>query len=244
MLFKTLNKYKVPIITVLTVLFIDQFIKIYIKLNYPLGEVGRAADWCIIHFTENPGMAFGFEFGGSSGKLMLSVFRILACIGGVIYIRYIIKKGEHLGFVFSVSLILAGALGNILDSAFYGLIFDRGTTLDADTQEYLQYDGIASFTKNGYAPSMYGCVVDMFYFPLVDGRFPEWIPVFGGETFQFFRPIFNFADASISSGVAVIIIFQKRFTKVQVPQNSDIDPMDLNDDNEVRQVNEVPGHKL
>ncbi|MBI2721603.1 MAG: lipoprotein signal peptidase [Bacteroidetes bacterium] len=244
MLFNTFNKYKVAIVTVLTVLFIDQFIKIYIKLNYPLGEVGRAADWCIIHFTENPGMAFGFEFGGSSGKLMLSVFRILACIGGVFYIRYIIKKGEHLGFVFSVSLILAGALGNILDSAFYGLIFDRGTILDADSQEYLQYDGIASFTKNGYAPSMYGCVVDMFYFPLIDGRFPDWVPVFGGETFQFFRPIFNFADASISTGVAVIIIFQKRFSKAQMPQNLNVDPVSLNDDIAIRQENEVPGDKI
>ncbi len=177
-----------------------------------MGEVGRATDWCIIHFTENPGMAFGFEFGGDYGKLTLSIFRILACIGGMIYIRYIIKKGEHLGFVFSVSLILAGAMGNILDSAFYGLIFDRGTVLDPHTQEYLQYDGIASISKNGYAPPMYGCVVDMFYFPLIDGRFPEWFPVWGGQTFQFFRPIFNFADASISIGVAVIIIFQKRFT--------------------------------
>ncbi|MCW3077576.1 MAG: Lipoprotein signal peptidase [Bacteroidetes bacterium] len=221
MFLATINKYKVPLITVFTVLFIDQFIKLYIKLHYPLGEVGRAADWCIIHFTENPGMAFGFEFGGDYGKLTLSVFRILACIGGIIYIRYIIKKGEHLGFVFSVSLILAGAMGNILDSAFYGLIFDRGTTLDPDTQEYLQYDGIASFSKHGYAPTMYGCVVDMFYFPIIDGHFPNWFPVWGGQPFQFFRPIFNFADASISAGVATIIIFQKRFTQkaLYVSQN-------------------------
>lgn len=212
MFLQILNRYKVPLLTVFAVLFIDQFIKIYIKLHYPLGEVGRAADWCIIHFTENPGMAFGFEFGGDFGKLVLSVFRILACLGGIIYIRYIIKRGEHPGFVFSVSLILAGAMGNILDSAFYGLIFDKGTTLDPNTQEYLQYDGIASFSKHGYAPSMYGCVVDMFYFPIIDGTFPDWFPVWGGQPFQFFRPIFNFADASISVGVAVIIIFQKRFS--------------------------------
>jgi signal peptidase II len=223
----TINKYKIPLITVLAVLFIDQFIKLYIKLNYPLGEVGRAADWCIIHFTENPGMAFGFEFGGDYGKLTLSIFRILACIGGILYIRYIIKKGEHPGFVFSVSLILAGAMGNILDSAFYGLIFDKGTTLDPTTQEYLQYDGVAQFSKNGYAPSMYGCVVDMFYFPLIDGTFPEWFPVWGGQPFQFFRPIFNFADASISVGVAVIIIFQKRFTKKYTTQASTNENIDL-----------------
>ncbi|MCE3260050.1 MAG: lipoprotein signal peptidase [Bacteroidetes bacterium] len=209
----TLKKYKIPLITVLAVLFIDQFIKIYIKLNYPLGEVGRAADWCIIHFTENPGMAFGFEFGGDYGKLALSVFRILACIGGIWYIRYIVKKEEHAGFVFAVSLILAGAMGNIFDSAFYGLMFDKGTLLDANTGEYIPYDGIAGLNGNGYAPPMYGCVVDMFYFPLIDGTFPDWMPFVGGEPFQFFRPIFNFADASISIGVATIIIFQKRFTK-------------------------------
>jgi signal peptidase II len=211
-----LKYYKIPLITVLSVLLIDQTIKLYIKLHYPLGEVGRLTDWCIIHFTENPGMAFGFEFGGEFGKLALSVFRILACIGGAVYIRHIIKQGEHPGFVFSVSLILAGALGNILDSAFYGLIFDRGTILNEDFQEYVPYDGIASLTTHGYAKSMYGCVVDMFYFPIVDGHFPDWFPIWGGEEFQFFRPIFNFADASISVGVIIIILFQKRFAKKEV----------------------------
>src|SRR3954465_1974581 len=111
------RSFKIPVITVLLVLFIDQFIKIYIKLHYPLGEVGRLSDWCIIHFTENPGMAFGFEFGGEFGKLALSIFRIIACIAGAVYIRHTIRSGEHKGFVFSISLILAGALGNILDSA-------------------------------------------------------------------------------------------------------------------------------
>jgi signal peptidase II len=207
------KRYKIPFLTVFLILFIDQFIKIYIKLNYPLGEVGRLADWCIIHFTENPGMAFGFEFGGEFGKLALSIFRILACIGGALYIRHIIKEGEHPGFIFSVSLILAGALGNILDSAFYGLIFDRGTSLNADFQEYLPYDGVARLTTHGYAPSMFGCVVDMFYFPMFNGHFPSWFPIWGGEDFQFFRPIFNFADASISGGVAIIILFQKKFAK-------------------------------
>lgn len=208
-----LKRYKIPFLTVFLVLLIDQFIKIYIKLNYPLGEVGRLADWCIIHFTENPGMAFGFEFGGEFGKLALSIFRILACIGGALYIRHIIKQGEHPGFIFSVSLILAGALGNILDSAFYGLIFDKGTILNTDFQEYIPYDGIASFTTDGYAKSMYGCVVDMFYFPMINGHFPDWFPIWGGEDFQFFRPIFNFADAAISTGVIIIILFQKRFAK-------------------------------
>lgn len=225
------KKFKVPFITVLTVLFIDQFIKLYIKSHYALGEVGRLADWCIIHFTENPGMAFGFEFGGETGKLALSIFRILACIGGAIYIRQMILKHEHPLFIFSVSLILAGAMGNIIDSAFYGLIFDKGTTLNTAFQEYMPYDGVAKFTSNGYAPSMFGCVVDMFYFPMFDGRFPDWLPIWGGEDFQFFRPIFNFADASISIGVGLIILFQKKF----VSQTKDT--LDINEDNSVNNLN-------
>ncbi len=215
-----LKRYRIPLITVFLVLLTDQFIKIYIKLNYPLGEVGRLADWCIIHFTENPGMAFGFEFGGEIGKLALSIFRILACIAGALYIRHMILKGEHKGFVFSVSLILAGAMGNIIDSAFYGLIFDKGTMLNPDFQEYLPYDGVAALNGHGYARSMYGCVVDMFYFPIVNGHFPTWFPIWGGEDFQFFRPIFNFADASISAGVIIIILFQKKFAlKKEIPSN-------------------------
>lgn len=210
-----LKRYKIPLITVFLILLIDQFIKIYIKSHYPVNmEVGRLTDWCVIHFTENPGMAFGFEFGGEAGKLALSIFRILACLGGAFYIRHIVLKKEHPGFIFCVSLILAGAMGNILDSAFYGLIFDRGTVLNADFQQYMDYDGVAQLTMhNGYAPTMYGCVVDMFYFPIIDGKFPTWFPIWGGEDFQFFRPIFNFADASISCGVIVIILFQKRFTQ-------------------------------
>ena len=208
-----LKHFKIPLITIFSVLFIDQFIKIYIKLNYPLGEVGKLTDWCILHFTENPGMAFGFEFGGDFGKLALSVFRILACIAGIFYIRYITKNEEHWGFIFSVSLILAGAIGNILDSAFYGLLFDKGTMFNAEFNEYLPYDGIANIANKGYAPTMYGCVVDMFYFPIFNGHFPDWLPIWGGEDFQFFRPIFNFADASISGGVIIILIFQKKFSK-------------------------------
>ena len=223
------KRYSIPFITVFLILFVDQFIKIYIKSHYPLGEVGRLTDWCIIHFTENPGMAFGFKFGGEFGKLALSVFRILACIGGAFYIRHIIKNGEHKGFVFSVSLVLAGAMGNILDSAFYGLIFDRGTVLNTDFQEYMPYDGIATFTSQGYAPSMFGCVVDMFYFPIINGHFPTWFPIWGGEDFQFFSLIFNFADASISCGVIIILLFQNRFAKKrQVIESSSSEIIETN----------------
>jgi signal peptidase II len=199
-----LKTYKLPLITVFSVLFVDQFIKIYIKLNYPLGEVGRAADWAIIHFTENPGMAFGFEFGGDYGKLILSVFRILACIGGVFYIRHIIRQKEHFGFILSVSLILAGALGNILDSVFYGVLF--GESDEFNVAKFLPAEG-------GYAGILHGRVVDMFYFPMWEGTFPDWMPFVGGEPFQFFRPIFNLADMAISFGVGIIIVFQKRFSK-------------------------------
>ncbi len=212
------QKIKIPLFTILGVLFIDQFIKIYIKANYPLGEVGRVGDWCILHFTENPGMAFGLEFGGSYGKLILSIFRIMACIGGFYYIRHLIQKKEHAGFIFSVSLVLAGAIGNILDSAFYGMIFDKGTTFNLDIHEYEPYSGVANFTRGGYAPAMYGCVVDMFYFPLIEGHFPSWFPIWGGEEFQFFRPIFNFADFSISFGVGILLAFHKRFAKSKAPE--------------------------
>ncbi len=205
------QKIKIPLLTILTVLFIDQFIKIFIKLNYPLGEVGRIGDWCVLHFTENPGMAWGLEFGGTFGKLSLSILRVLACFGGILYIRYMIKKGEHKGFIFCVSLILAGAMGNILDSIFYGLIFDKGTVFDPNIQDYMPYEGIANFTSSGYTSTLHGCVDDMYYFPIIEGHFPKWLPIWGGEDFIFFRPIFNIADVSISLGVILIIIFQKKF---------------------------------
>jgi signal peptidase II len=172
--------------------------------------------------------------------LALSIFRVLACIGGMFYIGYIIKQKEHPGFIFSVSLILAGALGNILDSAFYGLIFDRGTVLNTDFQEYIPYDGIASLTTNGYAKSMYGCVVDMFYFPMIDGHFPEWFPIWGGEDFQFFRPIFNFADASISAGVIIIILWQSKFSKKAEPKSDDLMEASETEKNQAADLNTNP----
>ncbi len=228
-----LKRFKIPLITIFSVLFIDQFIKIYIKLNYPLGEVGKLGDWCILHFTENPGMAFGFEFGGDFGKLALSLFRIAACIAGVFYIRHITNTKEHWGFILSVSLILAGAMGNILDSAFYGLMFDKGTMFNTEFNEYIPYDGVANFGGKGYAPTMYGCVVDMFYFPILNGRFPDWMPIWGGEDFQFFRPIFNFADAAISGGVIIIILFQKKFSKKTEIENTEDVILENNSDNSV-----------
>ena len=233
------QRYRIPLITIFLVLLIDQFIKIYIKLNYPLGEVARIADWCILHFTENPGMAFGFEFGGQAGKYALSIFRVLACIGGVFYIRHIIRHREHPGFIFSVSLILAGALGNIFDSAFYGLLFDRGTSLHPEYNEYIPYDGIAQIGNGGYASMMQGCVVDMFYFPIINGHYPDWFPIWGGEDFQFFRPIFNFADAAISAGVICIILFQKRFATSQKTTTEAERPADNTADDNMQAFNDL-----
>jgi signal peptidase II len=208
-LFTMLKKYKIPLLAIFSVLFIDQFIKIYIKLHYPLGEVKRVAgEWFILHFTENPGMAFGLEFGGDYGKLILSSFRILASVAGVWYVIHIVKKGEHPGFVFSVSLILAGAVGNILDSTFYGLMFSESD--EFNVSKFLPAEG-------GYAGFLHGRVVDMFYFPIWNGTFPSWFPIWGGEDFQFFRPIFNFADFSISCGVGIILVFQKKFIKEKTP---------------------------
>lgn len=200
-----LSKYKLPLLTVFLVLFIDQCIKLYIKSHYPIGEVCRVfGDWFRITFTENPGMAFGLEFGGNYGKLILSLFRILAVFGGVFYIRKIVNSGEHKGFIVCVSLILAGALGNIIDSAFYGLMFSSSD--EFQVAKFLPSGG-------GYAGFLSGYVVDMFYFPIYHGTFPAWVPVWGGEEFEFFSAIFNFADASISVGVVMILLFQKKFLR-------------------------------
>jgi signal peptidase II len=207
-----LYKYRFPLLTVFLVLLIDQSIKLYIKTHYFLQEEHAVAgDWFILHFTENPGMAFGMQMGGSYGKLMLSIFRILASVFGVYYIIKIVRQKMHTGYIICVAMILAGAVGNIIDSMFYGLIFDKGMVLDPETQQYVQYYGLAEFSSQGYSSFLHGCVVDMFYFPIVSGTFPDWMPIWGGEDFEFFRPVFNFADASISVGVVIILLFQKRF---------------------------------
>lgn len=195
-------KSKVAFISVISVILIDQIIKIYIKLNYPLGLVKEWADGAYLYFTENPGMAFGIEWGGDYGKLFLTLFRIFACGFGIWFVRQLIKKDESVLYIVSISLILAGAIGNIIDSVFYGVFFTESTEFQ-----------MAQFTLgNGYALLFYGKVVDMFYFPLFSGTFPDWFPIWGGEDFLFFRPIFNFADASITVGVALFMLFHKQIS--------------------------------
>lgn len=160
-------------------------------------------DWFIIHFTENEGMAFGMKFGGEFGKLALSIFRIIAIIAIGWYLNTLTKKKSPFGLILSISLIMAGAIGNIIDSAFYGLIFSDSI-----------YQVATLFPEGGGSGTfLHGKVVDMLYFPIIEGQFPDWLPIWGSEKFIFFRPVFNIADSSITIGVLSLVIFQRKFFK-------------------------------
>jgi signal peptidase II len=192
-------------IIVFLVLLADQILKVWIKLNMEIGDsIPVLGTWFYLHFVENEGMAYGMELGGKYGKLLLSTFRIIA-IGGIFYYVYtIVRKKYHYLLVTSLSLILAGAIGNVIDSAFYGLIFSESGPFTLAT--FMPEEG-------GYAAFLHGKVVDMFYFPIIEGHWPHWVPWVGGNYVEFFRPVFNIADASISTGVAMLIIFQRKFHK-------------------------------
>ena len=174
-------------------------------------------DWFIIHFTENNGMAFGLEFGGDIGKIALSVFRIIAVgVIGYMLVKYARKPETKTGLIVAGSLIFAGALGNIIDSAFYGLIFDGSAHQIATLFP----------EEGGYASFLYGRVVDMLYFPLMSGNFPDWLPFWGGQHFMFFRPVFNIADSAITIGIFMIILFQKRYFE-EKPKDSASSEQDM-----------------
>jgi signal peptidase II len=166
--------------------------------------------WFKIYFTENPGMAFGLEYGGNYGKLALSIFRVFAISGLIYWLRSLIKSKASGVAIVSVSLITAGAIGNMIDSAFYGLIFDKGMLFNEELMAWTGYHGLAQYSTDGYSAFLRGNVVDMLYFPMYEGFLPEWIPFKGGDYFIFFRPIFNIADMAISIGVGIMILFQKK----------------------------------
>jgi signal peptidase II len=201
------------VLLVLLVLFVDQVVKFYIKTHFYIGEEIKVFgfNWFRLHFVENEGMAWGWKMGGEWGKIALTLFRLVAVIAGTFIIRGFIKNNYHKGFIICSGLIYAGALGNLIDSMFYGMIFQQ-------SDPYLQNVAQAFPAAGGYANFLHGKVVDMLYFPLISTRFPSWFPIWGGEEFEFFRPVFNIADASISIGVITILIFQNKFFKKQEQQ--------------------------
>lgn len=190
------------LILIFLVLAVDQALKIWVKTNLSLGEeIVVFKDWFILHFVENNGMAFGFEFAGEYGKLFLSIFRIIAVIAIGWYLFRLSRRQEiPFGFLVSIALIFSGAIGNIIDSMFYGMIFNHS------------YGQVADFLPEGggYGTFLHGRVVDMFYFPVIQTTLPEWLPLWGGKEFIFFRPVFNIADSSITVGIFSILLFYRK----------------------------------
>jgi signal peptidase II len=198
-------KLRSAVFIILAVILADQALKIWIKTTYPFGHVMDLGglQWAKLYFIENEGMAWGWKFGGEWGKMLLTIFRLVAVIFGTWYLAKIVKERYTRGFIICASLIYAGALGNLIDSIFYGLVFSE-----------TDYNTVATmFPDKGYAGLLHGKVVDMLYFPMIRSTYPNWVPFIGGSEFEFFSPIFNIADASISVGVITLLLFQKRFLR-------------------------------
>jgi signal peptidase II len=197
-------KLRNAIIIIVLIILADQALKIWIKTNFHFGDTEvTGVKWFQLYFIENKGMAWGWEFGGEWGKMILTLFRLAAVIFGTWYLGRIVKQQYTKGFIICAALIYAGALGNLIDSMFYGMIFEESSY--AHTAKI--------FPADGYAGFLHGRVVDMLYFPIIDTKLPGWVPLVGGNDFEFFSPIFNIADASISTGVITLLVFQKRFFK-------------------------------
>ncbi len=207
-----MSKRLIAYLTIAMSLIIDQASKIWVKLTMKSGdEFNYIGEWARIHFVENEGMAFGMSFGAGMGKFLLTFFRIIA----VIFISYYLRKQitsakSSRFFVFAMALILAGAIGNIIDSIFFGHIFSHS---EGQVATLFPAGG-------GYAGWFHCRFVDMFYLPIIKGTFPGWVPVWGGESFEFFRFIFNVSDACITVGVALILLFQKRFFEEEYAETS------------------------
>lgn len=192
---------KKSVLLIFLILIADQVLKIWVKTTMEIGqEVHLLGNWGILHFIENNGMAFGMEMGGKTGKLILSLFRIIAIFAIGWFLNSMVKRQANTGLILAVSAIMAGAIGNIIDSAFYGIIFN----------ESFNQVAVMFPPEGGYSSLLQGKVVDMFYFPIINTYWPDWSPFRPGESFVFFRPVFNIADSAITCGVISIILFQKK----------------------------------
>ncbi len=212
------------------VLLLDQLLKFYMKTTFPMGGGFDilGLNWAKLPFVEHKGMAFGMDLGGEYGKLALTLFRIIAVAVIGYYLYTLIREKANLGLIISIALVCAGAMGNIIDSVFYGVFFSESTF--TRVAEFMPENG-------GYASWMHGHVVDMLYFPMASGHWPDWMPIIGGKYFHFFRPVFNIVDASITCGVLSILIFQRRIFSTQEATDA---PQQIKPENTEEPSSEAP----